>query len=365
MDTTGGSGSNYPLRSIVVFFFINDNGAVDMSATMDNLEDRISNLEKSDKSSDETPSSDDTTDENIEKFEVAAKSKGSTSKPENVTAHKVVTQKVQTKPFPAKSLIPIRNFILGLAAAHTRGCIGNKTFGIRKSKDAIVADQDKMGKKEAVSKQCLRNLSSPVFTLNRKKIPNLDPHGLFVNHHRSLFEYDFVLLDSKLESKKSAMDNSFTLGFTKEGDNVKILNPSRVASGKNFLQSFGGGNDTMLVLIDIPGILHLQGRLFESRGCLLLVCRDDIGSIEFAIYEMMKGLAVWTVSIRLGEREEDYFLVIKLSGNVVKYNLISKTICQIFDIGSNQMDDDDDYDFFPPYTVDHNPYEFIPSFASV
>ncbi|GKF05849.1 hypothetical protein Tco_0036517, partial [Tanacetum coccineum] len=100
----------------------------------------------SDKSSDETPCSDDTTNKNIAKFEVVAKSKGSTSKPENVTAHKVVTQKVQTKTYPAKSPIPIRNFILGLATAHTWGCIGNKTFGIRKQKDAIVADQVRKGK---------------------------------------------------------------------------------------------------------------------------------------------------------------------------------------------------------------------------
>ncbi|GKB38131.1 hypothetical protein Tco_0883073 [Tanacetum coccineum] len=94
----------------------------------------------------------------------------------------------------------------------------------------------------------------------------------------------------------------------------------------------------MLVLIDIPGMLHLEERLFESRRCLLLVCRDDIGSREFTIYEMMKGCSMWTVrylansdefmtllperwsirstvwSIGLGEREEDSFLVINLSG---------------------------------------------------
>ncbi|GJX92364.1 putative reverse transcriptase domain-containing protein [Tanacetum coccineum] len=56
-----------------------------------------------------------------------------------------------------------------------------------------------------------------------------------------------------------------------------------------------GCDDPMLKLIDIPGMLHLEGRLLESRGCLLLVCRDDIGSREFTIYEMMKGCSVWTV----------------------------------------------------------------------
>ncbi|GJR06794.1 hypothetical protein Tco_0529778 [Tanacetum coccineum] len=70
----------------------------------------------------------------------------------------------------------------------------------------------------------------------------------------------------------------------------------------------------------------------------------------------------------LGEGEDDAFVVINLSGKVVKYNLISKTNTEIFDIGSNQMDDDDDDDavlFIPPFEVDPNLYEFIPSLASV
>ncbi|GJV70853.1 putative ribonuclease H-like domain-containing protein [Tanacetum coccineum] len=51
-----------------------------------------------------------------------------------------------------------------------------------------------------------------------------------------------------------------------------------------------------------------------------------------------------------------------------KYHLISKTTTEIFDIGSNQMDDDDDNDaveFIPPFEVDPNIYEFIPSLACV
>ncbi|GKE04453.1 hypothetical protein Tco_1396471 [Tanacetum coccineum] len=92
MGATGGSGSNSPVWPIVEIDII-----------------------QSDISSDETPSSDDTTDENIAKFEVASKLKSSTFKPEKDTTHKVVTQKVETKPFPAKNPIPIRNCILGLA----------------------------------------------------------------------------------------------------------------------------------------------------------------------------------------------------------------------------------------------------------
>nr|GEW85403.1 hypothetical protein [Tanacetum cinerariifolium] len=164
--------------------------------------------------------------------------------------------------------------------------------------------------------------------------------------------------------------------------------------GRNFLESFDGPiSDPILLLMELPHMSHLEGKFFESCGCLLLVCRDDIGSTEFTIYEMMKGSSVWSIrylvnivqllnrlpegwsirtcvwSICLGE--DDAFMVINLSGKVVKYNLISNTNTKIFDIGSNQMDDDDDDAdddavlFIPPFEVDHNLYEFIPSLASV
>ncbi|GJV41288.1 hypothetical protein Tco_1419728 [Tanacetum coccineum] len=157
MDASGGSGSNS-----LVWPIVDDNGAVDMNGTMDNLEERITNLEmvfaylknkkmlerQENKPKKETPSSDGTTSEDIAEFEVASKSTSSTSKPKKVTTHKVVTQKVQTKAFPVKSPVPIKNCILGLAAAHTWACTGNKTFGTRKQKDAIVAGQARKGKKK-------------------------------------------------------------------------------------------------------------------------------------------------------------------------------------------------------------------------
>ncbi|GKE72988.1 hypothetical protein Tco_1535029, partial [Tanacetum coccineum] len=75
-----------------------------------------------------------------------------------------------------------------------------------------------------VSKQWLQVLTSPHFTDRRRKIPILDPHaGIFANHLRSLFESDFVSLDPRLESIKSAMDNSFTLGSNAEIYHVNIL----------------------------------------------------------------------------------------------------------------------------------------------
>nr|GEW64207.1 hypothetical protein [Tanacetum cinerariifolium] len=114
---------------------------------------------------------------------------------------------------------------------------------------------------------------------------------------------------------------------------------------------------------------------------------------EFTIYEMTIGCSVWMVryhvhtndfmtpipegwsissnvwSIVLGEREQDLFLVIKLSGKVVQYNRISKTLHEIYDCGSNQVDDnhddnDDDDELLQQFQAEHNVYEFIPSYAN-
>ncbi|GJV28311.1 hypothetical protein Tco_1384759 [Tanacetum coccineum] len=72
--------------------------------------------------------------------------------------------------------------------------------------------------------------------------------------------------------------------------------PHGLHRGRNFLESFGGhSNDPMLLLMEIPHMLHLEGKFFESCGCLLLVCRDDIGSNDFTIYEIMKGSSVWSI----------------------------------------------------------------------
>nr|GEV75430.1 ribonuclease H-like domain-containing protein [Tanacetum cinerariifolium] len=65
--------------------------------------------------------------------------------------------------------------------------------------------------------------------------------------------------------------------------------------GMNFIQSYGY-IDLMAILIQLPYMLHLEGKLFETCGCLFLVCRDDIFSSEFTIYEMMIGCSVWMVS---------------------------------------------------------------------
>ncbi|GKA70191.1 retrotransposon protein, putative, ty1-copia subclass, partial [Tanacetum coccineum] len=58
---------------------------------------------------------------------------------------------------------------------------------------------------------------------------------------------------------------------------------------------------------------------------------------------------VW--SIVLGEREENSFLVITLSGKVVEYNLISKILREIYDMGSNKVVDDYLDGFIPPFAI--------------
>ncbi|GKD88483.1 hypothetical protein Tco_1363990 [Tanacetum coccineum] len=205
----------------------------------------------------------------------------------------------------------------------------------------------------------------------------------------------FVILfrqDPRLKSKKSAMDSSFTLGSTEEVDNVKILQSCNglllycLLDNSPYYSSAG-----MRIAFDPTKSLHYKlvdagrtfcdidiqiyssetgkwsiSKLFEWSGTLFLVCLNDFGSREFAIYKMMIGCSVWMVryrvhiddfmtplperwsirsnvwSILLGEMEQDLFLVIKLSRKVVQYNLISKTLHEIHDCGSNQVDDSHD-----------------------
>ncbi|GJW71436.1 hypothetical protein Tco_0128353 [Tanacetum coccineum] len=279
-----------------------------------------------------------------------------------------------------------------------------------------------------VSKQWLQILTSPDFTDRRGKIPNLDlPAGIFANHLRSLFECDFVSLDSRLNSKKSTMDHSF--GVTEEVNHVRILQscnglllctgstwPVFIASGV-FRMTFyprkslyykvvqagraSEGLNRQLKLcklniedhdhpimtsLEIPHGLHRGGNFLKSALVMIqfycswkyIICcilkekfSNHVG-VCFLYTEMILALrkgwsirtSVW--SICFGEGEEDAFVVINLFGKVVKYNLISKTNNEIFDIGSNQTnDDDDDVEFIPPFSVDHNLYEFISSLASV
>nr|GEX21630.1 hypothetical protein [Tanacetum cinerariifolium] len=117
--------------------------------------------------------------------------------------------------------------------------------------------------------------------------------------------------------------------------------PQSLQQGRNLFKSYGNILP-MIITLQIPYIFHLEGKLFNSRGCLLLVRRDNFRSSEFTIYEIMKGSSIWSV------REDGSFLVINLSGKVVEYNLVSNNLRDMYDMGSNQLTNDYHDGFIPP-----------------
>ncbi|GJQ97111.1 hypothetical protein Tco_0008250 [Tanacetum coccineum] len=109
---------------------------------------------------------------------------------------------------------------------------------------------------------------------------------------KMVMERDFIIIESdtsydyfprQTTSDESSNHNPFQATFDESYDH----NPFQVTSDES-------SDDILLMIItiQIPHILHLEGKLFDSRGCLLLVRRDDFGSREFTIYEMMKGSSV-------------------------------------------------------------------------
>nr|GFD46191.1 hypothetical protein [Tanacetum cinerariifolium] len=92
-------------------------------------------------------------------------------------------------------------------------------------------------------------------------------------------------------------------------------------------------------------------KLFTSRGCLLLAVAFDTHALKLNVYEMSNNYSGWSVkyfvtldegwrstptnniwnsfgflSITLGEREDDSFLVMFLDGKVVRYNFVSRNV---------------------------------------
>ncbi|GKA96891.1 hypothetical protein Tco_0818986 [Tanacetum coccineum] len=182
------------------------------------------------------------------------------------------------------------------------------------------------------------------------KIRNLDLAGLFVNHIRSSFHCDFVSLDPRIKSRKYNIDKSFTIGCTEAVDNVSILQSCNglllCTDYAHDDSNFYGCAGLRLAFDPTKSPYYkVEGKLFESRGCLLFIRRDYIGSREFTIYEMRKGCSVWSIkylvdtddfmsllpegwsirsivwSIVLGEREDDSFLVINLSGKFISVGI--------------------------------------------
>ncbi|XP_022018171.1 F-box protein At5g07610 [Helianthus annuus] len=121
-----------------------------------------------------------------------------------------------------------------------------------------------------------------------------------------------------------------------------------------------------LTSINTPKILdgkevHCDQRLFESHGCLLLLCID---LQRMSIYEMREGDSGWSVKyivnlvefmmllpktwrkglrclcsnhvrcIMIGKREEDSFLVMEIYGKIVQYKIALKTLRKLYELES-------------------------------
>ncbi|GJS31356.1 SGNH hydrolase-type esterase domain-containing protein [Tanacetum coccineum] len=140
----------------------------------------------------------------------------------------------------------------------------------------------------------------------------------------------------------------------------------------------------VLTAIQLPETLDRKSRirfkLFESRGCLLLLGKDYAHSKQLNIYEMRNGNSEWSVKYIvnlddimmpfpnfwmiskcvwctvLGEREEDSFMIIDLLTKVVQYNLVSKTVRTLCDLKPI---------CFPAMLTNFDGFQFIPSFAGV
>ncbi|GJW07596.1 hypothetical protein Tco_1570019 [Tanacetum coccineum] len=107
----------------------------------------------------------------------------------------------------------------------------------------------------------------------------------------------------------------------------------------------------MIISIRIPHMLHLEGKFFESCGCLDLVRKDCIGSSEFTIYERRKGCSVWSIKyiVNTDDFMNPLLEGLSIRSIVVQYNLISKALHDIYDIGSNEVADDYLHGFISPY----------------
>ncbi|KAK1419316.1 hypothetical protein QVD17_28481 [Tagetes erecta] len=147
-------------------------------------------------------------------------------------------------------------------------------------------------------------------------------------------------------------DPNFTLRRTQ---NLTLNAPSDVEG--SYLYKLDVEDQSSVTSIQTPttssdGTLHCYRKLFESRGCLLLVCTKDDYSMHMDIFEKRKGCFGWLVKyivnlddfmirfprktpkwfcssvgcIVVGNDEEDSFLVMEIYGKIVRYKLASKTI---------------------------------------
>ncbi|GKB68007.1 hypothetical protein Tco_0929419, partial [Tanacetum coccineum] len=159
------------------------------------------------------------------------------------------------------------------------------------------------------------------------QIRSLDsPAGLFVNHIRSSFDCDFVSLDPRINSREYTIENFFTLGSTEEADKVTIL------------QSCNG------LLLCTGSRRHAFDYVYNpSTNLLKILPEPDYANVDSNVY----GCPFLSLAFDL--TKSPYYKV------VVEYNLISKNLREMYDMGSYLLTDDYHAGFIPP--------GFIPPFA--
>ncbi|GJW82455.1 hypothetical protein Tco_0146430 [Tanacetum coccineum] len=114
-----------------------------------------------------------------------------------------------------------------------------------------------------------------------------------------------------------------------------------------------GHRVTIWKLIDSFGVHFVRFTIYKMRkGCYVWSSKYIVNTDDF-MNPLPKGWSIRSIvwSIILGEMEEDSFLIINLSAKVVQYNLISKTLREIYDMGSNEIADDYLHGFIPPYAI--------------
>ncbi|GJY03975.1 hypothetical protein Tco_0369915 [Tanacetum coccineum] len=152
-----------------------------------------------------------------------------------------------------------------------------------------------------VSKQWLTVLTSLDFTLKRNQICNLDPPD-YAHDDCAGLRLAFDPIKSPYYKVVHTGSNSSEIViqiYYSETSNWSLCrerhtNPLRLATWKKLFRVLwqyvsNDNNHTN------TSHVALEGKLFESRGCLLLVRRDYIGSSEFTIYKMKKGCPVWSI----------------------------------------------------------------------
>ncbi|GJT82691.1 hypothetical protein Tco_1057033 [Tanacetum coccineum] len=149
------------------------------------------------------------------------------------------------------------------------------------------------------------------------------PHYKLVDAGRRTYDIVIQIYSSEIETKNRQLTH-YRLNI-EDHEHPVITTIQIPQRGMNFLKSYGY-MDPMLILIQIPHLCHVDTDDFMTP-------LPEGWSIRSTVW-----------SIVLEEKEDESFLVINLSEKVVQYNLISKTIHEIYDCGSNQLDDNHDDD---------------------